>query len=144
MARVGRAFRTLESPLDRALRTMWSLSAVPFGPFGPFVPAARAWFSAGGTVLLMNGSWDQLSNTDRAIATSQELAQLEERVRDVALVRTAAVRGMRAEGKSVRQICSLLGLSRWVVCDLLKDRNVNAQRSMPLQTSHTEDSTPVA
>jgi hypothetical protein len=91
----------------------------------------------------MSGTWDSLSNTDRAIATSQELAQLEERVREVALVRTAAVREMRAEGKSIRQICAILGLSRWVVCDLLKDR-VTAQRSTPLQTSHSEGSIPAA
>jgi predicted transcriptional regulator len=69
--------------------------------------------------------------TDTAITTSDLLADLTARMSRVAVVRADAVRSMRAEGMSIRRICDVLGLSRWVVCELLKTDQRSAGATPP-------------
>jgi len=83
-----------------------------------FLP--RAPIGASGTVDFMNEPWDGLDPSNTAIVTSDLLSDLTARMNRVAAVRADAVRSMRAEGMSIRRICDILGLSRWVVCELLR------------------------
>jgi hypothetical protein len=64
--------------------------------------------------------WDNLDPLETALVTTDLIADLNRRMFIVAKVRAEAVQRMKAEGSTVREICKELGLSRYVVCSLLK------------------------
>jgi hypothetical protein len=64
--------------------------------------------------------WENLEPLETALVTTDLIADLSRRMFLVAKVRAEAVQKMRAEGATVRGICKELGLSRYVVCSLLK------------------------
>ena len=64
--------------------------------------------------------WENLEPLETALVTTDLIADLSRRMFVVAKVRAEAVQKMRAEGSTVRGICKELGLSRYVVCSLLK------------------------
>jgi hypothetical protein len=64
--------------------------------------------------------WENLEPLETALVTTDLIADLSRRMFLVAKVRAEAVQRMKAEGSTVRAICKELGLSRYVVCSLLK------------------------
>lgn len=82
----------------------------------------------------MTEPWDGLDAEEAAVMMGEELVGLDARMQVVASARAAAVKQMRAEGLSVRRICDALGLSRWVVCELLKQRPQRSAGATPPNT----------
>lgn len=68
----------------------------------------------------MSEPWENLDALATARVTTDILADINARLYYVAKVRAEAVQEMRKDGSSVRAICKELGLSRYVVCSLLK------------------------
>lgn len=66
--------------------------------------------------------WDNLEPLETALVTTDIVADLSSRMLVVSKVRAEAVQRMRDEGATVRGICKELGLSRYVVCSLLKTK----------------------